>query len=227
MRESFEPHALALRDHFERGVPREYVMQCSDGETRRYSTAHYFAFEPRQSLLHAQALARCQGLVWDVGAGVGRHALCLQRLGHEVLAIDTSPTCVAIMRQRGVERTLCRDVFDIDEGEADSMLFLDDGLGIAGTEERLRALLVHLRPRLAPRGRILCDGSDESLRRSGGRDSRTVRAQLVYGSLWGPPFDWLYLDRTAVLRIAEEAGYAARIVTKPGHRSYVAELRHR
>ncbi|MBI4952286.1 MAG: SAM-dependent methyltransferase [Myxococcales bacterium] len=218
-----EPHALALADYFERGVDAEYAMECEDGARYCYRASRYFALGGRHAPIHLRALERCRGVVWDIGAGVGRHSLVLQERGLAVLAIDSSPGCVAIMKRRGVHNALCLDAFELRDGAADTLLLLDYDVGIAGTSARLRELFEILRARLAPGGQILADGGDGT-EPGGASAERSVRARLVYGAHRGSSFEWLYVGSQALGRIAGEAGLACEVLHREPEGRYLARL---
>ncbi|MCC6527296.1 MAG: class I SAM-dependent methyltransferase [Polyangiaceae bacterium] len=223
----FEPHARALADFWRRGVSRPYLLETEDGERTLYAPEEYFSFGARSYALGAAALATARGRVWDVGAGAGRHSLILQKLGHEVVAFDRSASCVALMRERGVAQAVCRDAFELGDGEADTILMLDHGLGMAGTLDRLRELLALLCARLRPGGAILADGNDAAAARGERAGVRSVRAQLSYAHLRGPAFRWLWLDAPMLGALAARTGLVARELYRDERQSWLVRLERR
>lgn len=91
--------------------PLHYVRNV-DGFEAVYDMADWF--DPDITLsLELRALSFClpDRRVLDVGAGVGRHAVALQRRGVDaVVAIDIMPRAVALMRERGISHAYCVDV---------------------------------------------------------------------------------------------------------------------
>lgn len=220
----FEPHAAALRDHIIDGVDARYEMVCEDGSVTRYFARHYLSFDVHECQLHALAMASASGWVWDLGAGAGRHSLVLQALGNNVLAIDRSPLCVALMRRRGVEHAIYRDIFDLYHGQADTLLLLDHGIGMAGTFARLPALLAHLRNCLKPGGSLWVDGSDGRGPAFKRRGYSELRAHLRYGSLTGATFPWLYVSKRQLVTIAGQVGLQCAYVAGMSRGPYLARL---
>ena len=186
--------------------------------------------------LELEALARCCGRVLDLGAGAGRHALELQRSGHEVVAVDVLADAVRIMRDRGVTDAR-RGGFDAVRGERfDSVLMLMHGLGIAGTLRGLGDLLERLPGILAPGGSLICDSADlaavlrlespELLEELAHRERYLgeVEFSLRFGELRGSPYPWLFIDPDALETMADAAGFGIEIAARGERGSFTAEL---
>ena len=109
--------------------------------------------------LEKLALRQARGHVLDVGAGAGCHSLALQDMGIRTTAIDISPLSVATMRQRGVMHVVEQDFWQMT-GSFDTILMLMNGIGIAGSSNRLPAFFAHLATLLAPGGQVLADSTD-------------------------------------------------------------------
>ena len=223
----FEPHAAALQDCILHDVDAYYEMLCDDGAISRYSARNYLSFDAYECPLHGLAMASASGWIWDLGAGAGRHALVLQALGDNVLAIDQSQLCVDLMRRRGVQHAVCRDVFDLHQGHADHMLLLDHNIGMAGTVERLPALLAHLRTRLSVGGSLWVDGSDGRGPAFLRRGYTELRGRLRYKALTGAEFPWLYVSKRTLTRMAEEVGLHCVYVVGISRGPYLARLQRR
>ncbi|MBK7949943.1 MAG: methyltransferase domain-containing protein [Deltaproteobacteria bacterium] len=111
-----EPLAAALLDHYRDGRPRRVTALRADGVEFEIETEEYFTLDGELAPLDRMALERARGRVLDVGAGSGRHALALQAKGCEVVAIDVSPACVELCRERGVRDVRLVDVMTIGSG---------------------------------------------------------------------------------------------------------------
>ena len=152
---------MAIRDYYE-GCPlqplRVFSPQFEDDE---FPVETLFRAVPDMSGLEREALRLCRGRVLDVGAGAGCHSLALQSAGQTVTAVDISPHSVETMRRRGVRDVRLADFFaDEVGGPYDTLLFLMNGLGLAGTLAALPRLLERCAVLLAPGGQILADSSD-------------------------------------------------------------------
>lgn len=232
-----EPLAAALMDHHRDGRPRRVVALRGDGIEFEIETEEYFTLEGELAALDRIALARAGGRVLDVGAGTGRHALALQAAGCEVVAIDVSPVCVELCRERGVRDARVLDVTTLASGPADdalgrfdTILFGMQTIGVAGTGAALRELLVRLRSRLEPGGCLLADSSAlripwEGTALPGGADEGAIVLSTRYGRLRGEPFPWLYLDESRLAAVARAAGFDVEVLGRVEGGEYLASLR--
>ncbi len=196
-------------------------------------TDEYFTLEGALAELDALAVEACRGRVLDVGAGAGRHALALQARGLEVVAIDVSPICVAICRERGVRDARVFDVMELASAEPlgrfDTLLFGMQTIGVAGGVETLETLLRRLRACLAPGGRILADSSALREPWEGDASDRSAsRGEIVlttrYRGWRGDPFPWVYLAEADLREIAEAAGYGMQTLGRVASGEYLASL---
>jgi SAM-dependent methyltransferase len=237
-----EPLAVALLDHHRDGRPRRVKALRADGVEFEIETEEYFTLEGELAELDRQALALARGRVLDVGAGAGRHALALQAKGCEVVAIDVSPTCVALCRERGVRDARELDVMtlaggaceDIAEalGRFDTIFFGMQTLGVAGGVVPLGRLLAGLRRLLLPGGAVIADSSELRVAWEGDEADRSpTRGEIVlstrYRGLRGEPFPWLYLAAEDLAAIAREAGFEIETSGRVSSGEYLALLRPR
>ena len=90
-------YARAMLEHW-MGKRVVVEMTREDGLRRRSSMETYFASANRWSRLERDAMRLVRGRVLGLGCGPGRHALYLQKNGHDVVGLDASPTQVALAR---------------------------------------------------------------------------------------------------------------------------------
>lgn len=229
-----EPLAAALRDHHRTGRPRRVRGLRLDGVNFEIETEEYFTLDGSLGVLDGLSLDRCRGRVLDVGAGAGRHALALQARGHEVVAIDLSPICVTLCRERGVLDAREFDVMTLDSerllGRFETILFGMQTIGVAGGIVPLRTMLTRLRNCLTPGGELLVDSS--ALREAwqgDGEDRSPSRGEIVlsmrYRGWRGEPFPWLYLAETDLKDVAAAAEFEIEILGSVESGEYLAALR--
>ena len=224
------PLGKALRDHLDSGVGRTVDVSRSDGLFYSIETEEFFSLKGRLLDLDETALAAARGRILDVGAGAGRHALALQQLGCEVVAVDISPLCVEVMRARGVNQAHVADVFSIggerDLGGFDTVLFLMQSIGIAGSLFGLEQLLDLLRPLVRPGGQLLLDSSP-LLRVPGDSSdlSEGIDVSFAYEGYRGESFSWLYLDERMLGEVAIRRGWNLEILGRTSAAEYLARLR--
>lgn len=93
----------------------------------------------------------------ELACGTGRHALELERLGHEVLATDYSPDMLATARRRGQEcasrvefRQADMRTIDLEGRRFDAAVCLFDAIGYVATNDAIiqvfQSVARHVRP---------------------------------------------------------------------------------
>ncbi len=178
------------------------------------------------------ALAHCRGLVLDVGAGAGAHALELQNRGMDVYAIDISPGAVEIMQERGVKQAFCSDFMKVSGQKFNTILFLMNGIGMAKDLDGLKELLLHSAGLLVPGGVVLLESTDiiymykeedgSILIPLGEKYYGEITYCLSYNEYEGEPFPWLFVDFDNLQGIAGECGFSAEILYRGENYNYVA-----
>lgn len=167
------------------------------------------------------ALQRCRGKILDIGAGAGSHALALQKLGQDVTALDISPLLAKLMEKRGVKKVVCKDFFQLHAGKYDTLLLLMNGIGLAGTLDGLRRFLRKARKLLKPAGQLIFDSSDIAYLYNG----RPPKGPEYYGSVFyqyeykreqSDWFQWLFIDRKTLKKIAIEEGWTVEMIFDDG-----------
>jgi len=223
--EPFEPYARALSDHWARKRPVPFYLRGTFGPFVRQSSLQGFEPMKHRRALEEAALALCRGRVLDAGAGAGRHSLLLREAGHEVVSIDTSPILVELMKQRGLNQVYQADVFTVDHGVFDTILFLQNSIGLTGMLDRLCELLGALRPRLASRGQLVLDSVSPRYIAAPLKYAGEGQMQLLYRSILGKPFPWLWVDFSTLSVCARAAGYDAELMARGSvETDYLARL---
>lgn len=179
------------------------------------------------------ALALCDGHVLDVGAGVGCHALFLQNRGFEVDAIEHSQKACSIMKARGVKNVTCADFFKLTNKKYDTLLFLMNGIGLAGSIAGFRTLLAHAKTLLTPVGQLLFDSSDISYLYEEYRITKPdhylgeINFQYEYKGEFGDSFNWLYIDQLELIKIAREENWVVQILDEDDADQYLVRMEPR
>lgn len=234
---TLDPMGQAIWDYASTGHAGTLRVLSSMFDDDEIPLATLFRTELQMPPLERMALNLCRGHVLDVGAGAGCHSLALQNRDIEVCSIDISPLSTRARTLRGVRDARCTDFWgqELDGMRFDTIVLLMNGLGIAGTLDRLPSLLNRCKALLTLGGRVLADSSD--LRyvfedEDGNFDwdpaegyYGEVDYQMVYKQCKGQPFDWLYVDFDTLQRTAQQCGLVARKVADGEHYDYLAELK--
>jgi len=222
--DAHDPLGAALAAFARDGRPATIDVLRGEGFSYALDAADFFTLDGPLRALDERAIAEARGRVLDVGAGVGRHALAFAARGLDVTAIDISPSCVELMRSRGVHDARLQDVFGLSEvpeiGRFDTIVFLMQSIGIAGTLFGLESLLGRLRDSLRPGGCLLLDSSPLQ----GTSRSAEVTVSFEYRNLRGQPFPWLYVAESDLEEIARARGWEARILLRADAGEYLARL---
>jgi SAM-dependent methyltransferase len=165
----------------------------------------------------AEALARAEAPVLDLGCGPGRHLAELRAAGKVALGVDLSPVAVRLARRRGAAAIPC-DVFGAVPwaGRWRTALLLDGNIGIGGAPV---ALLRRTRGLLAPGGAALVELDPPG--------SPTVRTRLrieAHGlvSEW---FRWARVGVDGIEPLAAGAGLRVEDLVCAGGGRWLARLR--
>jgi SAM-dependent methyltransferase len=182
------------------------VIERDDGLINGALADHYFN-DPGKWQPHDQrALGLCRGQVLDVGAGVGRTAVELQRRGIAVTGLDVSHGAIEIARRRGLRDTVVTTVDTYAAGAPtryDTFLLLGNNLALLEGRARAPVFLAALARLARPGARIVAQGTDPygttdpvhvgyHLRnRERGRLGGQLRLRLRYRLLATDWFDYL------------------------------------
>lgn len=219
----------ALKDQFTKPPAETLWVHNSYDEPEEMPVDVYFRGEDDMPELELKALELCKGKVLDVGAGVGSHALILQKRGLNVTGMDISAPAVTIMKQRGLKQAIEGNILTYKEDTYDTLLFMMNGIGLTGSIAGLKAFLKHVKSLINPGGQLVFDSSDLSylyqeipfpLNGYYGE----VSFRYEYKSIKGNWFKWVYVDQKTLKEIAQQSGWAAEIIFEDDHDQYLARL---
>lgn len=193
------------------------VLHTSFGSPETVPLDIFFRDKTQLSDLEVYALDLCRGNILDIGAGAGCHSSILQESGHFLTALEISPGACQVMRQRGVRRVVEGSIFDFKEKKYQTALMMMNGLGIAGTLNRLAELLNCVYSRLTSNGQILADSSDVKYIFLDQRTSETsyygeLEYSYEYGGERAPTFPWLFVDMDRLKCEALKVGLQVQIL---------------
>ncbi|MFD1768224.1 class I SAM-dependent methyltransferase [Sphingobacterium suaedae] len=224
----------ALYDfHTLQTVEEPLLLHSSYGDTEDMPVEVFFRDEEDFPELEHIALALCDGRVLDVGAGVGSHALYLQKQGFNVDAVEQSKTACDVMTQRGVQQVIHTDFFKLKNRRYNTLLFLMNGIGLAGSLTGFRQLLRHSKTLLSDRGQLLFDSSNIAYLYEEYRIPKPmhylgeIQFQYEYKGVRGEPFAWLYIDQQELIHIASEENWVVQILFEDDNDQYLVRMEPR
>jgi len=230
-----DPIGLAIQD-FERTQKNAEIIVSSDlFDDDAIPVAHLFRTFNEMPELEKQALKLCTGAVLDVGAGAGCHMRHLVDQGLSPLAIDISAGAVDYMQRTGFNAEL-KTIFEIENQQFDTILLLMNGIGLAGSMEKLPAFLIQLKKILRPGGKILCDSSD-IIYMYEDEDGAIwidlndgyygeVQFNMQYKNAATGWFPWLYIDFENLSDEAAAAGLRCTFIFEGENNHYLVSLEH-
>lgn len=223
----------AVSDYFKTHKNKR-IKVCSNINSCEYLNSAYFFRQYREMPeLEQIALDYSHGYVLDVGACAGSHSLYLQDRNIKVTALDISPLCCKIMEVRGLKRVVNEDIF-VHKGKYDTILMLMNGIGIAGTLQGLKNLLLHAKTLLNSGGCLIFDSSDIDYMFTEEDGSKWINLnseyygeviyQFEYKKRSGDKFNWLFIDKMTVKQVAGDSGYKFNLLAEGKHFDYLASL---
>jgi SAM-dependent methyltransferase len=218
-----------LRQYCENS-PCQIALRIDGEEEEPMSSAYFFRQESEMNTAEREALKLSKGRVLDVGAGAGCHSLILQKLGLSVVALERSAAACIVLRGRGVKEVVQSDIMDYSQGSFDTVLLLMNGFGMAGNEQGVVSLLMHVKQLLAPGGKIIGDSTDiryfkqesDELDLSQGHFSEVQFEVSMDG--FSERFPWIYPDEFLLEALAEEAGLQYRTIMYSDEYHFLCEL---
>lgn len=229
-----DPLGQALLDHWQK-QPTVPILAMSDTvEEQEMPTELFFRSYSEMPELEQLALQNSKGRVLDVGAGAGCHSLWLKDHELDLVSLEISPGAVEVMKAQGLTHVVLADFIDWQtELTFDTILFLMNGIGLAGTLDGLEQLFEAIDRLLAPDGQVICDSSDLKYLYSTSHDAPDLPEDNYYGEInysmkyrdiEGPNFSWLFVDFETFAAHALASGYHAECLEEGQHFDFLARL---
>lgn len=221
----------ALQDYKQGKTTEKLLLHTSYGEIEEMPVDVFFRDAEEFTELEDIALALCDGKTLDVGAGTGIHSLYLQQKGFDIDALDISEKACNIMQSIGIKSVIHRDYFSLSNVKLyDTLLFLMNGIGIAGTLENLKNTLDKAEKLLKPDGQLLFDSSDISYLYNEYEVEKPshyfgeIKYQYEYKGKMGVEFPWLFIDQKTLVEVADEKGWLIQFLYEDEYDQYLVRM---
>jgi len=228
-----DPMGQAIVDYAKNKINKDIIVVSEICDDDVIPSEYLFRTYDQMPKIEQLALSRCEGKILDVGAGAGIHANYLIEQGKEVSCIDISALSVAFLKAQNIEARHL-NFFNLENEQYDTLLFLMNGLGIAGTLSNLEFTLLKAKSHLTKNGRILCDSSDIKYLYEDDEGGYWIdlnagyygdfKYQMLYESHASDWFDWLYVDFETFKTTAEKVGFEVELIHEEDQQ-YLAELK--
>lgn len=226
-----DPLGSMMLDYYSGDLEAYVEVQSDNLEMSTMPGATMFRKYSQMTRLEQYALELCRGKTLDVGAGSGCHSLHLQGLGLDVDALDISMGCIEVMRKRGVDNLIHKNVFTFNERKYVTILMLMNGLGICGTLDGLNLFLQLAKTLLMEEGQIIADSTDLNALLEPGESWKPSEnyygeTDLVmrYRNAVSRPFHWLYIDYGTLYDLATFNGYYCEQLMRAGDGQYLVRM---
>lgn len=226
-----DPMGQAIADFHSNGKSKKLWVYSDITEKDEIPVSYLFRNFKEMPKIEQQALKICRGGILDIGAAAGSHSLWLKDNGFNVLSIDISQLAAQTMIERGVDNVQNIDFYKIKaEQRYDTLLFLMNGAGIAGTLNNLPKLLGKCNELLNDNGQILIDSSDinymfdDEDEKPTGKYYGEVEYTMSYGDCKSDPFSWLFVSFDMLNIITQSCGFKCELVCEGDNSDYLARL---
>jgi len=226
---------LALLDYQNGRYSEDIVTHSSLDDEDVIPLPYLFRNFEEMPSVEQKALELCKGKVLDIGCGAGSHSLYLQQKDFDVIALDNSKGAIETCIQRGIKKTKLCDFQDLKDEHFDTILFLMNGLGLAGRLDNLNCFFEKLQTLLNPDGQILVDSSDIIYMFDEDEDGGKwlpntskyygeVEFTMEYKGKKSNSFSWLYCDFNTLQRAAAANNFDCELLLEGEHYDYLARL---
>ena len=230
-----DPMGLAIRDFWKEKQARDIHVFSDVADDDVVSVPYLFREHKDCPEIEKRALELCKGKVLDVGAGTGVHSLVLHKNGFDTTALEWSPLACEIMRERGLSDVFCADIFQFtSDKKYDTILLLMNGIGIAGTLDKLKVLFQIFKNVLNKGGQILLDSSDIRFLFEESDGSMYIDLngsyygemsfEMEYKGIKSDRFPWVYVAYDILKMHAEENDFHCELIMEGEHYDYLARL---
>lgn len=122
----------------------------------------YFSEYEDWDLLDRTAMELVKGRVLDIGCGVGRHSLYLQKRGFDVLGIDSSPLAIKICKMRGLKKAKVMPIEEVNfkPSHFGTIIMMGSNFGLFGSFKKAKRLLKKFHRMTSKNGLIIASTRD-------------------------------------------------------------------
>ncbi len=233
-----------LLSDYHKGRENVEIVEREDGfiDTSRLGPRNYFAEYEDWAEHQRLAIKHTEGRVLDIGCGAGRHAIYLQKQGHDVLGTDISPLAIQTCQRRGLENAFVMPVTQASSkiGIFGTILMMGHNFGLVGSYKRAKWLLRRFAAMTTDPAKIIaetlnpyqtedsCHLAYHQSNRDRGRMSGQLRLRIRYRQYITPWFDYLFVSKTEMEDILDGTAWRVeRYIDAADTPTYVAILTKR
>jgi SAM-dependent methyltransferase len=196
----------------------------------------YFSEYEDWPSVERKAMEFVKGKVLDVGCGVGRHSLYLQKKGLDVLGIDNSPLAIKVCKLRGLKKAKIMSIEDVNfkPYSFDTIIMMCNNFGLFGSFKKAKRLLKKFHNITSDDALIVADTRDpyrtdnlehleyQRLNKKKGRMGGQIRIRIRFRKYVGRWFDYLMVSRKEMKEILKGTGWKIKETIDSDDSEYIA-----
>ena len=212
------------------------VWERSDGYITVDLPKTYFSENEDWALHQKRAMKFVKGRVLDIGCGVGKHSLYLQKKGFDVLGIDNSRLAVKVCKLRGLKKTKVMPIEDVNfkSNSFNTILMMGNNFSLFGGFKKARRLLNRFHRMTAENALIIAETRDPyktdnpayleyyKFNKRKGRMSGQLRGRVRFEKYVSKWFDWLMVSKEEMKEILSETEWKAKEFIDSEDSQYIA-----
>jgi hypothetical protein len=162
----------------------------------------------------------------------------LQKIGHDVLGIDSSPLAIKVCKLRGLKQARVMPIEELDfkPSSFDTVIMLGSNFGLFGSFEKARRLLKKLHKMTSKNGLIIASTRDtyktdiadhleyHKRNKEKGRMPGQLRVRIRFRKCVGRWFDYLIVSKKEMEQIFKGTGWKIREFIDSGNSAYIAAI---
>lgn len=229
-----DPMGQAMYNYFHFNDLTSVTVNTNITDGEELPISYLFRNYSDMPFLEKEALRLVRGKILDVGAGSGIHSLHLQNKGFDVTSLDVSELSCDLMKEQGLKKVLCHDIWDLKPELYDTIMFMMNGIGLVKNLKGLELFLEYIKTFISDSGQILLDSSDikymfHDVKGGVYIDLNSeyygeLEYRLAYKNFSADPFQWLFVDFDRLRSIAIKCGWTAELIHEDHHFHYLARL---
>lgn len=201
----------ALMAHFHGDKTRLFIEDVK-GNKYPHDLNKYFRKYKQLDRLEKGIISLSKGKILDVGCGPGNYIPYLNKKG-DVLGIDISPKVIKVCKERGFKNVKVADIFKLKtKDKFDTIVLLENNLGMAQTVPRTKKLLKILGSLLNKDGQILTNASYAST-----GDYFNGKMRMVWKNKKGDWISWISFNSKFLKELCNEVGLNMQVLSRYRH----------
>jgi SAM-dependent methyltransferase len=223
-----------------KGEEASEIVERDDGyfNASPKGPAVYFSEYEDWDPIDRKAMEFVKGRVLDIGCGAGRHSLYLQKMGFDVLGIDSSPLAIRVCKLRGLKRARVMSIEELNfkPNSFDMIIMMGSNFGLFGSFEKARRLLKKFHRMTSKNGLIIASTRDtyktdnadhleyHKFNKKKGRMAGQLRVRIRFRKCVGRWFDYLIVSKKEMEEILKRTGWKTREFIDSGNSAYIAAI---